>query len=342
MANPTLRHQLPVSLLSGFLGAGKTTLLNYILRNNRGLKIAVIVNEFGETGIDGDLIIRQDEDTIELSNGCLCCSVRGDLINGIRGLLERREAFDYLLIEASGMAMPGPIAQTFFLPEIEKFVRLDSIVCVADAENFEKNLSETVTAGEQIGFADIIVLNKCDLVPPDRADAIEKMILRLNPYVRIFRASHCEIDLQLLLDVGAFSLDKWLKAKPGLLQSGGNPSEGQSHDRDVQSVSFEFQEPLIPEKFEGFLEAISLKPELFRCKGILQFKGVDKRVIWHGVGNRFTATYDRPWGDEARSTRMVFIGKNLDATSLRKEIETCTPIPKASLLSRVNLQGSRQ
>lgn len=377
---------IPVTVLAGFLGSGKTTLLNHILKNNNGLRIALIVNEFGEVGIDNELIIGADEEIVELNNGCLCCSVRGDLIKGIKKLIKGKKQFDYLVIETTGLANPGPVAQTFFMPEMEKVTRLDSIITVVDGENFRRNLENSQTAAEQIGFADIILLNKMDLVSEEQAKAIEADILKLNPYARILHSQHSQVDLRLLLDVGAFSLDRKLEEDPDFLDGldthahdhdhddhahghghdhgchdehctnpdhhhhehhGHNHEHGhdhgedchdehctnpshdhshkghQHHDEDVHSVSFVFHDPIVPEKFEAFLEKISEKLFLFRCKGILNFQGSKKRVIFHGVGNRFTANYDRPWGKEEPVSKIVFIGKELDRQAIKADLDQC-------------------
>src|SRR6476469_4467494 len=211
------QKRIPVTILTGFLGAGKTTLLNYILKQQHGYKFAVIVNEVGKIGIDGALVEKTDDDVLELSNGCLCCTVRKDLVKGVQTLV-KKGGFDYLLIETTGIADPGPVAQTFLnIPALQQFVRMDSIITVVDAEQIEKQMKETETAREQVAMADFLLLNKTDLVSPDQLSALEEKIRGINPHATLFRTNHSEANLKELLDMNAFKVDQKLAADPDFL-----------------------------------------------------------------------------------------------------------------------------
>ena len=316
MSNP---KPIPVTILTGFLGAGKTTLLNYILRQQHGYRFAVIVNEVGKIGIDGALIEKTEDDILELSNGCLCCTVRKDLVKGVQNLV-KKGGFDYLLIETTGIADPGPVAQTFlYIPQLQQLVRLDSIITVVDAEQIEKQMADSETAREQIAMADFLLVNKTDLVDEPHLVRVEKMARELNPHATVFRTSQSQANLKELLDMHAFDLDRKLEADPEFL----NELRARHH-HDIQSFSFEFERPMVIEKFELFVQELSEKEKVFRSKGFLAVAGNPRRAIFHGVNNRFTIMWDRLWEKgEPRRSQIVIIGKALDEARLRAQLEKC-------------------
>ena len=310
---------IPVTILTGFLGAGKTTLLNYILRQQHGYKFAVIVNEIGKIGIDGALIEKTEDDILELSNGCVCCTVRKDLVKGVQNLV-KKGGFDYLLIETTGIADPGPVAQTFLnIPQLQQLVRLDSIITVVDAEQIERQMADSETAREQISMADFLLLNKTDLVDEPHLVRIEKLARELNPHATVFRTNQSQANLKELLDMHAFDLDRKLETDPEFL----NELRARHH-HDIQSFSFEFERPIVIEKFELFVQELSEKEKVFRSKGFLSVGGNPRRAIFHGVNNRFTIMWDRLWEKgETRRSQIVIIGKALDEARLRTQLEQC-------------------
>jgi G3E family GTPase len=310
---------IPVTILTGFLGAGKTTLLNYILKQQHGYKFAVIVNEVGKIGIDGMLVENQKDEVVEMSNGCLCCTVRKDLVKGVQNLL-KKGGFDYLLIETTGIADPGPVAQTFLnIPQLQQYVRMDSIITVVDSEQIDKQLRDTETAREQVVMADFILLNKTDLVDEPSLEKLEGKIRELNPHASLFRTNHSQVNLKELLDMNAFDLDKKLSVDPEFLNE-----LQQRHHHDINSLAFEFDRPFVVEALEKFVQELSEKERIYRSKGFLWIAGNPRRAIFHGVNNRFTLMWDRLWEkEESRSSQLVFIGKELQEQRVRAELEKC-------------------
>ena len=321
MPDPTPNHKIiPVSILTGFLGAGKTTLLNYILKEQSKYKFAIIVNEIGKIGIDGQLVENQRDEVVEMSNGCVCCTVRKDLVLSIQKLL-KRGGFDYILIETTGIADPGPVAQTFVnIPALQRFVQLDAIITVVDAEQILKQMEETEVATEQIAMADFVLLNKTDLVEEAQLGRVSEKIRALNPHTRILRTRQSEVPLEELLDIHAFDVDRKLAANADFL----NEMQGGKHHHDITSHSFAFEQPFDIEKFEKFVQRLSDKEKVYRSKGFVSLKGQERRAIFHGVNNRFHIFWDRNWAaGETRGSQLVFIGKKLDATAIERGLKSC-------------------
>jgi G3E family GTPase len=314
--------KIPVTVLTGYLGAGKTTLLNRILSEPHGKKFAVIVNEFGAIGIDNDLVVNADEEVFEMNNGCVCCTVRGDLIRIIDGLLKRRGRFDGILIETTGLADPAPVAQTFFVDDnVGGRTALDAVVTVADAKWLKDRLKDAPEAKNQIAFADVIVLNKSDLVTADELKDVELRIRAINPFARIHRAERCAVPLDAVMGQGAFDLERILAIEPQFLEA-----DLHTHDEDVQSVALSTGTPLDSDKFFAWVQDLVAKegPNILRSKGILAFKDDPLRYVFQGVHMVLDGSHQREWQpEEKRESRIVFIGRALDAPRLKQGFEAC-------------------
>lgn len=339
---------IPVTVLTGYLGAGKTTLLNRILTEDHGKRYAVIVNEFGEIGIDNDLIVDTDEEVYEMNNGCICCTVRGDLIRVVENLAKRRGAFDAIVVETTGLADPAPVAQTFFMDEeVRKMSRLDAVVTVVDAKHLMDRLADAPEAEDQVAFADVILLNKTDLVSAEELAEVEATLRQLNPYARIHRTQRSAVPLDAILDKGAFDLDRILSLDPHFLDAeeddhvcgpdcdhdhhhhGHDHDHGHHHhgrhDTEVTSVSLRGGD-LDPDKILRWIGDVTqaLGPSILRLKGILAFKDEPKRYVVQGVHMIVEGDLQREWRDgEARESRLVFIGRQLDRQKLEDGFKAC-------------------
>jgi G3E family GTPase len=345
--NAPASTKIPVTVLTGYLGAGKTTLLNRILSENHGKKYAVIVNEFGEIGIDNDLIIGADEEVFEMNNGCVCCTVRGDLVRILEGLMKRKGKFDAIIVETTGLADPAPVAQTFFVDEdVQNNARLDAVVTVADAKWLSERLKDAPEAKNQIAFADVIVLNKTDLVSESELAEVEARIRGINPYAKLHRTERCQVALSDVLERGAFDLDRILELEPDFLKDDDHDhhhdhdhhdhdhhhDDGHGHglkhyhDEEMQSMSLRSDKPLDQEKFMTWLQELLAAEgqKILRSKGIMAFAGEDDRYVFQGVHMMLEGSRQRPWKpDEKRESRLVFIGRELPEEMIREGFEKC-------------------
>jgi G3E family GTPase len=325
-------NMVPVTILTGFLGAGKTTLLNRILREHHGRRIAVIENEFGEAGIDNDLLLQdRGEQIVEMNNGCLCCTVRGDLVRILGELKDRREkgelAFERVIIETTGMADPGPVAQTFFLDDgIGEYYLLDSVITVVDAKHAPRQLDEFDEAQEQVGFADRILLSKTDLVSESDAETLRRRIAQMNPRAPVKPVHFGQTPIDDILDIRGFNLNAILEIEPEFLEH-----DHHHHDDAVQSFVFRASQPLDGVKLEEFLSSMIqvYGNDLLRYKGVLALKDNPHRVVFQGVHMLMGGDLGRPWGaDEPRESVMVFIGRNLPKDVFLQGLEQCLVKPQ--------------
>ncbi|MDZ4371694.1 MAG: GTP-binding protein [Phenylobacterium sp.] len=359
----TATSKTPVTVLTGYLGAGKTTLLNRILSEDHGKRYAVIVNEFGEVGIDNDLIVGADEEVFEMNNGCVCCTVRGDLIRVLAGLMKRKGKFDGIIVETTGLADPGPVAQTFFVDDdVRAKTELDSVTTVVDAKHLPLRLKDSKEAAEQIAFADQIILNKTDLVTEAELAEVERAIRTLNPIAPIRRAERSNVPLDTILGRHAFDLARVTELQPDFL----NPGHGEAghvhdehcdhdhhahdhhghdhHDHDhghdhghghihdhvaesgIRSVSLTAERPVDGNRVTAWLNNVLQVqgPDILRAKGILDVKGEERRLVFQAVHMILEGDFQGPWREgDRRYSRMVFIGRNLDEAALRAGFENC-------------------
>jgi G3E family GTPase len=355
MPEQSSSEKIPVTVLTGYLGAGKTTLLNRILSEPHGKRYAVIVNEFGEIGIDNDLVVGADEEVFEMNNGCICCTVRGDLVRILDGLMRRKGKFDAIIVETTGLADPAPVAQTFFIDEnVGRKTKLDAVVTVADAKWLNERLKDAPEVKNQIAFADVILINKTDLVSPDELSDVEARIRGINPYAKLHKTQRAKVPLDAVLGRNAFDLDRILDLEPHFLGDDDHDhhhhhdhghGHGHDHDHDhdhgrahargglkhyhdeeMQSIALHTDKPLDPDKFLPWAQDLVQKegPNILRCKGILAFKDDDQRFVFQGVHMILDGDHQRPWqAGEKRDSRIVFIGRNLPGKMITEGFESC-------------------
>ncbi|HET9822238.1 MAG TPA: GTP-binding protein [Burkholderiaceae bacterium] len=333
--------RIPVTVLTGWLGAGKTTLLNRLLSGDHGRRFAVVINEFGAVGIDHELVTSSTDELFEMNNGCVCCTVRGDLIRTLHALLARRNDFDAVIIETTGLADPGPVAQTFFVdPKLRARLRLDSITTVVDAHHVLRRLGESREAVEQVAFADQIVLNKTDLADAPQLAAVEAALRRLNPLAPFLRTQRGGVDPQRLLGRGGFDLARIVALEPDFLEAphvhdehcghvhgtGTDDTHHAGHGHGIASVSLLHERPLDAARVQAWLAALVAErgADILRAKGILHVAGDARRLVFQSVHMLLDGDWQRPWrDDEPRASRLVFIGRGLDETELQRALQAC-------------------
>ena len=356
-----MTDKIPVTVLTGYLGAGKTTLLNRILSEPHGKKYAVIVNEFGEIGIDNDLVVGADEEVFEMNNGCICCTVRGDLIRILEGLMRRKGKFDAIIVETTGLADPAPVAQTFFVDQdVQDVAKLDAVVTVADAKWLSARLKDAPEAKNQIAFADVIIVNKTDLVSPEELREVEARIRGINPYAKLHRAVKSNVPLDAVLGKNAFDLDRILEIEPAFLEADDHDHHHHDHDHEcgpdcghdhhhhdhghnhhhdhdhgglkhyhdehMQSLALTIDGEVDPNKFMPWVNDLVQRegPSILRSKGILALKGENKRFVFQGVHMILDGDLQRDWRpDEKRISRIVFIGRDLKEDEIREGFMKC-------------------
>ncbi|WP_277188186.1 GTP-binding protein [Caballeronia sp. BR00000012568055] len=339
-------EKIPVTVLTGFLGAGKTTLLNYILREKHGHKIAVIENEFGEVGIDGGLVLESTEEIYEMTNGCVCCvgAVREDLVRIVRMLVERPERLDHIIVETSGLADPYPVAQTFFIDDpIAQRVMLDAVVTMVDAKHIAAHLDDLVLDGrdnqavDQIVCADRIVINKVDLVTPAEIESLTARLRGLNATADIVESSYAQIDLRSILGVGANEFAQQLAEVEDHAHEHEHEHEHEhhddhQHDESVSSVGIEVDADMDLASLQTWLDELRSAnvANLFRMKGIFAVRGQSCRYVLQGVHDIIELKAAQAWGSEPRSSRMVFIGRELDRAALNERFHACLAVPVAA------------
>lgn len=317
-----IMDRTPVTILTGFLGAGKTTLLNRILTGNHGLRVAVIENEFGEIGIDHDLVINAEEEIFEMNNGCVCCTVRGDLIRILGNLMKRRDRFDHILIETTGLADPGPVVQTFFADDaMKEKLFVNAVVTLVDAKHILLHLDDSDEAREQIAFADLVLLNKCDLVSEPDLLALETRIRSMNALATIHRTTNADIPIPTVLEVGGFNLDHAMELDPHFLEE----AHHHHHDDDVTSVGLQADGDCDAKKLNSWLSKVVREQgaDIFRMKGVFAVAGSPDRVIFQGVHMIIDAANGGPWAGRPRKSSLVFIGRKLDRKALTTGFESC-------------------
>ena len=320
----TLKKEIPVTIITGFLGSGKTTLLNRLLQEQHGQKIAVILNEIGDVNLDSDLVVQSIGEELKImNNGCVCCTVRGDLTKICLDLVKKNMDFNHVVIETTGMADPSPVAQTFFMEEsLKKHFYLDAIVTVVDGLNMDQNLKELKETQDQIGFADVILLNKVDLISEDaRHKAVEK-IRTINGLAKLFETKHSNIPIGDILNIKAFDLNARVELDPTVVQE----YHEHKHDDSIQSLYFEESKALDMERFARFMELVigELGNQLLRYKGVIYAAGESSRIIFQGVHTNMGTTPERPWAaGETPKTKIVFIGRHLPQDVLKEGLALC-------------------